>query len=276
MIYYKTQAEIELIRESCILVCKTLAHVATLLKPGVRGIDIDKSAENFIRDNGGVPAFKNYSRDSDGKDGFPFSLCWSINEEVVHGFPSERELKDGDVVSVDCGVEMNGFFGDSAYTFAIGNVPETTMRLLVATNESLYKGIDAAVAGKRLGDIGFAIQDYTERKNKYSVVRELVGHGIGRDLHEEPHVANHGKRGQGAVLRSGLVIAIEPMINLGKKEVGTLADGWTIVAKDKKPSAHYEHTVVVRKDKAEILSEHSFIEKAIKNNSEIREISINN
>ncbi len=274
MIYYKTQAEVELIRESCILVCKTLAHVGSLLKPGAKGIDIDREAEKFIRDHHAVPAFKGYGRD--GKDVFPFTLCWSINEAVVHGFPSERELQDGDIVSVDCGVALNGYFGDAAYTFAVGEVPKDVMQLLVATKKSLNQAVEVAIVGKRIGDIGFAVQDYTERKHNYSVVRDLVGHGIGKDLHEDPQVANHGKRGNGVVLRDGLVIAIEPMINMGKKEVVTLSDRWTIIAKDKKPSAHYEHTVVVRKDKADVLSDHSFIEKAIKNNPEIKEISINN
>ena len=265
MIYYKTAEEIELIRQSCLLVSKTLAHVASIIKPGVTGKKIDEEAEALIRDHNAVPGFKGYR-------GFPATLCVSINEAVVHGIPSENEFQDGDVVSVDCGVFMNGFFGDAAYTFALGNVEEATMELLRVTNTSLYKAIDNAVAGKRLGDIGFAVQEYCERQHKYGVVRELVGHGIGRELHELPEVPNYGKRGRGPLLKEGLVIAIEPMVNLGWKDVRQATDGWTIITKDNKPSAHYEHTIAVTKGKADILSNHNIIQEAISKNNEVREV----
>jgi methionyl aminopeptidase len=269
-IFYKTDDEIALIKESCLMVCKTIAHVGSLLKPGVTGSFLDAEAEKFIRDHNGIPSFKGYGDEKP----FPATLCMSVNDQVVHGVPSNREFQDGDIVSIDCGVFMNDFHGDAAYTFAIGDVNSHTMDLLSVTLTSLYKGIEQAIEGKRLEDIGFAIQDYTERKNRYYVVKDLVGHGIGRNLHEDPQVPNYGKRGRGIVLKSGLVIAIEPMINYGTREVRTLEDAWTIVAHDRKPSAHFEHTVVVRKKSAEILSDHTFIENAIKNNSELREISI--
>ncbi len=269
-IYYKTDGEIELIRESCLLVSKTLAYVATLIKPGVTSKFIDSKAEEFIRDNGAVPAFKGY-RD------FPATLCISLNEAVVHGIPSNYEIKENDVISVDCGTFMNGYFGDAAYTFALGGVTPSVLDLLNVTNTSLYKGIEQATVGKRIGDIGFAIFEYCEKKHKYGVVRDLTGHGIGKSLHEDPDVPNHGKRGNGIVLRDGLVIAIEPMINLGTKEVMGIGDGWTIITSDKKPSAHFEHTVAVRKGKkADILSDHSFIEEAVKKNANLLEISIKN
>ena len=261
-IIYKTQDEIEQIRQSCLLVSNTLALVAQLLRPGITGSELDKAAETFIKDHSASPSFKGYG-------GFPASLCISINEQIVHGIPSEYEFKDGDVVSVDCGAYLNGFHGDSAYTFAIGNVAQATLDLLAVTKASLYKGIEQVMEGKRVGDISFAIQDYTERKHGYGVVRELVGHGVGRDLHEAPEVPNFGKRGQGPVLRTGLVIAIEPMINLGRKDVVTLNDNWTIVTKDRKPSAHFEHTVAVRKNSPDILSDHTFIEESIKKNKEL-------
>lgn len=268
MIYYKTNEEVELIRSSCLLVCKTLARVAELIRPGVSGALIDREAEAFIRDHGAVPAFKGYR-------GFPATLCVSLNEQVVHGIPGEQQIfQDGDIVSVDCGVLWNGFYGDAAYTFPIGNVPEAAMALCRVTNTSLYLGIEQAVAGHRLGDIGFAIQHYVEKEHGYGVVRELVGHGVGSQLHEEPEVPNYGKRGRGIKLQEGLVIAIEPMVNMGKKEVRTAKDGWTVFSKDKLPSAHFEHTVVVRKDQADILSDHSFIEMAIRNNPELREVRL--
>jgi len=265
MVYYKTEEEVERIKESCELVCKTLAYVGSLLKIDITPLELDKKAEEFIRDSGGEPAFKGYN-------GFPASLCVSINSVVVHGIPSDYRFSSSDIVSVDCGVKLNGYFGDAAYTFAFQEVPADVMRLLRITNESLYKGIDQAVVGNRVGDIGYAIQYHTENIYKFGVVRDLVGHGIGRNLHEEPNVPNYGKRGQGLMLRDGLVIAIEPMINLGTKDVRTLEDKWTIVTKDNKPSAHYEHTVVVRKGKAQILSNHDFIVQEIKNNTEIKEI----
>jgi methionyl aminopeptidase len=269
-IYYKTDSEIELIRESCLLVSKTLAYVATLIQPGVTSKFIDTKAEEFIRDNGAVPAFKGY-RD------FPATLCISLNEAVVHGIPSNYEIKENDVISVDCGTFLNGYFGDAAYTFALAGVTPSVLDLLNVTNTSLYKGIEQATVGKRIGDIGFAIFEYCEKKHKYGVVRDLTGHGIGKSLHEDPDVPNHGKRGNGIVLRDGLVIAIEPMINLGSKEVMGIGDGWTIITSDKKPSAHFEHTIAIRKGKkADILSDHSFIEEAVKKNANLLEISIKN
>lgn len=266
-IFYKTDDEVALIRESCIIVCKTIAHVASILKPGVTGAYIDKEAEAFIRDHKGIPTFKGYN-------GFPNALCVSVNDQVVHGIPSEKVFEDGDIVSVDCGVYLNEYHGDAAYTLAIGNVSDKTMDLLSVTLTSLYKGIEQAIEGKRIEDIGFAVQDYAERKHRYYVVKELVGHGIGRELHEDPQVPNYGKRGKGIMMKSGLCLAIEPMINMGTREVKTLSDDWTVVSHDRKPSAHFEHSVVVRKKSAEILSDHSFIENAIKNNSELREVSI--
>jgi methionyl aminopeptidase len=266
-IFYKTSAEIELIRTSCHLVCKTLAHVASILKPGITGEIIDKAAEEFILDHNAKPAFKGYN-------GFPGSLCISYNDIVVHGIPSKREFKETDIISVDCGVELNGFFGDAAFTFALNDVSDVTMTLLSTTYTSLYKGIEKAVHGNRIGDIAHAVQDFNE-KSKYGVVRELVGHGIGKSLHEDPEVPNYGKRGKGILMRENLVIAIEPMINLGNKDVYQDKDGWTIITKDRKPSAHFEHTVCVKKNKADILSDHSYILNEIKNNAELREISLN-
>lgn len=274
MIFYKTEEEIDIIRENCHLVCKTLAEVGKMLRPGVTSIKIDRVAEEFIRDHKAIPAFKGY-KSPNGYEDFPASLCISLNDVVVHGVPSEQLVfKDGDIVSVDCGVQLNGFFGDAAYTFAIGDVSEPVMNLLRVTHASLYKGIQFAVAGGRLGDIGFAIQHYVERQHGYGIVRELVGHGLGRELHEPPEVANYGKRGKGIKLKEGLVIAIEPMVNMGKKDVRTERDGWTVHAKDGKPSAHFEHTVVVRKKSAEILSDHSYIETAIRNNLNIKELQV--
>jgi methionyl aminopeptidase len=265
MLYYKTEAEIEKIRTACHLVCKTIAHVGSLIKPGISGIDLDKEAEIFLLDHGAKPAFKGYR-------GFPNTLTVSVNEQVVHGIPGSVEFKDGDIISVDCGSELDGFFGDAAYTFALGEVKPEVMRLCVATNRSLYRGIEQAISGKRTGDIAFAIWDYCERANKYGVVRELVGHGLGRSLHEEPDVPNYGRKGQGILMREGLVIAIEPMVNMGSRDIRQKPDGWTIYTKDGRPAAHYEHSVVVRRDKAEILSDHSYIEAAIKKNIELKEI----
>lgn len=267
-IYYKTEEEIALIKASCLLVCKTLAHVGSLLKPGITSAEIDREAETLIRDHGAKPAFKGYR-------GFPATLCVSANEVVVHGIPSaEQVFRDGDIVSVDCGVLMDGFHGDAAYTFAIGEVGPDVMTLLRATNTSLYKGIEQAVAGNRLGDISFAVQDYIERQHQYGIVRELVGHGLGRDLHEAPDVPNFGKRGRGPILKEGLVLAIEPMVNMGRRDVRTRRDGWTVFAKDGKPSAHYEHSIAVRSGKAEILSDHSFVEAAIRNNPNLQEVGL--
>lgn len=266
MVYYKTAEEIEFLRESCHIVCKALAHVGEIIKPGMTGLQIDAAAETVIRDLGAVPGFKNYR-------GFPATLCISVNEGVVHGIPTDIPFKEGDVVSVDCGSIKNGFYGDSAFTFAMG-VEEPIMQLLKVTNTSLYLGIEQAVAGKRIGDISFAIQNYCEKEHGYGVVRELVGHGIGRDLHEPPEVPNFGKRGRGMMLKEGLAIAIEPMVNLGVKEVRQADDGWTIITKDKLPSAHFEHSVAVRKGTADILSDHSFIEETLKNNANVQEVGV--
>ncbi|HBZ66726.1 MAG TPA: type I methionyl aminopeptidase [Bacteroidales bacterium] len=256
MIHLKSEEEIELIRQSSLLVGKTLAEVARIIDPGITTEALDRRAEEFIRDNGGKPGFKGYN-------GFPSTLCISINEVVVHGFPSKREVKEGDIVSVDCGVLMNGFHGDSAFTFVIGEVDASVQALVNATRESLTMGIEQAVAGNRIGDIGYAIQQYVEMRG-YSVVRDLVGHGLGRNLHESPDVPNYGRRGVGHRLQSGLVLAIEPMINLGGKAVVQERDGWTIRTTDRKASAHFEHDVVVRQGKAEVLSTFEFIDEVLK------------
>jgi len=255
MLYYKTQEEVELIRESSLLVAKTLAEVARIIRPGITTLELDRVAETFIRDHQALPAFKDYN-------GFPNALCISVNSQVVHGIPGDYELKDGDVVSVDCGVLKNQFYGDSAYTFPVGDVSEDILRLLKTTRESLYKGIEKAVAGNRVGDISSAVQEYAE-SNGYSVVRELVGHGVGRFLHEKPEVPNYGKRGSGMTLKEGLVIAIEPMINMGTRSVIHDRDGWTVRTSDGKPSAHFEHTIAIRKGEADILSSFKYIEEVI-------------
>ena len=256
MVHYKTGEEIELIKVGAVILGKAHAEVAKLIEPGVKTSMLDKVAEEFIRDNGGVPSFKNYN-------GFPFTLCVSPNEQVVHGFPSDNVLKDGDILSIDCGVFYEGFHSDSAFTYPIGNVKAEVKQLLEVTKESLYKGIEQAVVGKRVGDIGYAIQHYVEDYG-YTVVRELVGHGVGANLHESPEVPNYGKRGRGPVLKEGMVIAIEPMINLGRRDIVQESDGWTIRTKDRMPSAHFEHTVAVSNGKAEILTTHKFIEEVYK------------
>lgn len=253
MIHYKTEEEVELIKESAQILGKAHAEVAKLVKPGIKTIELDKVAEEYIRDNGGVPSFKNYN-------GFPYTLCISPNENVVHGFPGQHELKEGDIISIDCGVFFKGFHSDSAYTYPIGEVSEKVENLLKVTKESLYKGIEEAKYGNRIGDVGNAIQQYVEGYG-YSVVRELVGHGLGKSLHEAPEVPNYGKKGRGAKLNEGLVIAIEPMINLGKKNVVQEADGWTIRTQDRMPSAHFEHTVAIFKDRTEVLTTHKYIEE---------------
>lgn len=230
-----------------------------MIKPGVTTMQIDQLAETFIRDHGAEPAFKGYK-------GFPYTCCLSVNDAVVHGFASDKELVDGDVVSVDTGTVLNGFVGDSAYTFALGNIPKEVQDLLRVTKESLYLGIKKAIVGNRIGDIAWAVQEHTEKKHGYGVVRELTGHGVGKKLHEEPEVPNYGKRGAGIKLQEGLVIAIEPMINLGKKDVYCADDGWTILTSDGKPSAHFEHSIAVRKGKADILSSFKEIEEAERNN----------
>ena len=257
MIYIKTDEEVEIQRKSSLLVGKTLAEVAKIIRPGISTGELDKVAETFIRDNGAVPGFKGYG-------GFPATLCISINDEVVHGIPGNRELKNGDIVSVDCGTYMNGFYGDSAYTFAVGEVDKDILLLLERTKQSLYLGIEQAIVGKRVGDIGYAVQHYVESFG-YSVVRDLVGHGVGRNLHEKPEVPNYGRRGSGIKLKNGMCLAIEPMINLGVKEVSQDKDGWTIRTLDSKPSAHFEHDVVVRNGKADIMSTFEYIEQVLNN-----------
>jgi len=255
VIHYKSNEELEIIRESGKILGKAHAEIAKIIRPGVKTSELDKIAYQFIADNGGIPSFKGYNV-------FPYTLCISVNEVVVHGFPSEYELKDGDIISVDCGVKYKGFHSDSAYTYPVGNVKEEVLNLLRITKESLYKGIEQAVVGNRIGDIGFSIQSFVENEG-YSVVRELVGHGLGKSLHEKPEVPNYGNRGKGLKLEENLVIAIEPMINLGKKNVVQENDGWTIRTSDRMPSAHFEHTVAVKKGKPEILTTFEFIEQII-------------
>ena len=251
----KTAEEIELLRENALIVSRTLAAVAKEIKPGVQTKTLDKIAEEFIRSEGAVPGFKGYR-------GFPATLCISLNEEVVHGIPGERVLLNGDIVSIDCGCLKHGYYGDSAYTFMVGEVKPEVVILLKRTKESLYRAVEVAVTGKRTGDIGAAVQDYVESYG-YSVVRELVGHGIGKTLHEKPDIPNYGKRGSGQKLPDGLTICIEPMINLGTKNVVQASDGWTIRTADRMPSAHFELTVVIRKEKADVLSTFRYIEEVL-------------
>lgn len=255
MVNLKTAEEINLIRQSSLLVGKTLAEVAAAISPGVTTLQLDAIAETFIRDHGAEPGFKGYN-------GFKHTLCTSVNDVVVHGIPNQTPLREGDIVSVDCGVKWNGFFGDSAYTFAVGAINSEVRRLLEVTLECLHAGIAQAVQGHRTGDIGFAVQQHAEQHG-YGVVRELVGHGVGRNLHEAPEVPNFGKRGTGLLMKDGLVLAIEPMINMGTRNVKQHRDGWTVSTADGKPSAHFEHTVVVREGKAEVLSSFEWIEKIL-------------
>jgi len=255
MIYYKTKEEIELIRESSLLVGKTIAEVAKSIKPGVTTLQLDSIAEQFIKDHNAKPSFLGYS-------GFPNSLCISVNDVVVHGIPSKYVIKEGDIISVDCGVFKNGFHGDSAYSFAVGEVGEDKRKLLAVTLESLLKGIEKVKVGNRIGDVSFAVQQHAEA-NGYGVVRELVGHGLGKDLHEKPEVPNFGKQGRGQKILEGLVIAIEPMINMGTKNVVHENDGWTIRTQDRKVSAHFEHTVAVTSTGVDVLSSFEEIEKVI-------------
>lgn len=254
MIHIKTAEEIAIHRQSCLLVGETLAMLAQHIKPGITSMQLNDLAETFLKDNGATPSFKNYH-------GYPYATCISVNDAVVHGFPNNEPLKEGDVISIDIGAYKNGFHGDSAYTFALGVTDADVLKLLRVTKESLYKGIEKAIVGNRIGDIANAIQEYTERKHGYGVVRELVGHGLGRSMHEDPQVPNYGKKGTGAKLKAGMVIAIEPMINLGKKDVFTEDDGWTIRTQDGKVSAHFEHDVHVQPNKADILSSFDPIEK---------------
>ena len=258
MLYLKTDEEIELIRQNGQILGLAHAEVAKLIQPGVQTAHLDKIAEEFIRDHNAVPSFKGYNS-------FPYSLCISVNSVVVHGFPGEYELKDGDIISVDGGVYKNGFHADSAYTYAVGKVKPEFNDLLKITKASLQSGLDQAIAGIRMGDVSFTIQAFVE-KHGYSVVRELVGHGIGKSLHEAPEVPNYGKKGQGLKLQEGLVIAIEPMVNFGKRNIVQEADGWTIRTRDNMTSAHFEHTVAVRKGKPEVLTTFEYIEQVLKSN----------
>jgi len=259
MILYKTEAEIAMMKQSATLVSKTLTEVAKVLQAGMTTLEIDKLCAEFVRDNKAIPSFLNYR-------GYPHNICASVNDVVVHGFPNNQPLREGGVVSIDMGVILNGWHGDHAYTFLIGEVSDEVLQLVRVTKESLYKGIEKAIVGNRVGDISYAIQEYTEKKHGYGVVRELVGHGLGRSMHEDPQVPNYGKRGNGPKLRENATLAIEPMINLGTKEVYTEADGWTVRTRDGKPSVHFEHDVCVKKNKALILSDYSIIEAAEKNN----------
>ncbi len=255
MIYIKTAEEVELMRKACDLVSRTLGEVAKWVTPGVTTRKLDTIAREFILDNGGRPACLGYH-------GFPGTLCIEVNETVVHGFPSDYVLRDGDIVGTDCVAELNGFNGDSCYTFAVGEIDPKTRALLDTTLESLYKGIEAAKGGKRIGDISNAIQTYCEHRN-YSVVREMCGHGIGKSMHESPEVPNFGRRGVGPMLKPGMCIAIEPMINLGSKNVVIERNGWECRTRDRKPSAHYEHTILISEDSPDILPLSPYIDEAL-------------
>ncbi|MCF6213056.1 MAG: type I methionyl aminopeptidase [Flavobacteriaceae bacterium] len=255
MIHLKTPEEIELMRESALIVSKTLGILANEIKPGITTLYLDKLAETFIRDQGATPGFL-------GLYDFPNTLCMSPNAQVVHGIPNNTPLKEGAIISIDCGALKNGFYGDHAYTFEVGEVDKATQKLLKITKESLYKGIAAFKAGNRVGDVGYAIQKHTENEG-YGVVRELVGHGLGRVMHEDPEMPNYGKRGRGKQFKEGLVVAIEPMINLGTHRINQLRDGWTILTADGKPSAHFEHDVAIVDGKPELLSTFQYIYKAL-------------
>lgn len=255
MIQIKTAEEIELMRESALIVSKTLGEVAKAIKPGISTLELDKIAEEHIRDHGAIPGFL-------GLYDFPNTLCMSPNEQIVHGIPNKEPLQEGDIISVDCGALKNGFYGDHAYTFEVGEVADDTKKLLQITKESLYIGIREFRAGNRVGDVGFAIQQYTE-KHGYGVVRELVGHGLGREMHEDPEMPNYGRRGRGKKFKEGMVVAIEPMINLGTHRINQLKDGWTILTADRKPSAHFEHDVAIVNGKPELLSTFQYIYNAL-------------
>jgi len=261
MIIYKTEEEIKLMQTSALLVSAALSEIAKVLKPGMTTLDIDKLAAEFIADSGSEPSFLNYN-------GYPHNICTSVNDVVVHGFPNKVPLRDGDIVSVDIGVYKNGYHGDHAYTFILGEIPEEVLKLVRITKESLYEGIKHATVGKRVGDISNAIQLYTEKEG-YGVVRELVGHGLGRSMHEDPQVPNYGKKGSGTMMKENLVLAIEPMINLGTRHIYTAEDGWTIKTDDGKPSVHFEHDVCIKKGEAFILSDYTPIELAEKANTNL-------
>lgn len=258
-IIFKSKEEIEQIRISGEVLSRTLAEVAKVIEPGVKTKVLNELAQSYIQDHGGIPAFLNYG-------GFPYSLCISPNDQIVHGFPGDYELQDGDILSVDCGVNLNGFISDCAYTFQVGAVSEEVKKLLRVTQESLIKGIEQTVVGKRVGDVSFAIQNYVDQYG-YGIVKELVGHGVGIELHEKPEVPNYGSRGRGVKLQEGMVIAIEPMINQGKAGVKFWDDGWTVSTVDGLPSAHFEHTVAIAKGKADVLTTHSYIEEVLRKKS---------
>lgn len=255
MAVLKTREQIEMMRESALVVSRALGEVAKLIKPGVTPLELDKVAEAYIRSQGAVPGFLGYG-------GFPNSLCTSVNEQVVHGIPSNTPLKEGDIISVDCGAILNGYYGDHAFTFAVGEISEETKQLLKVTEECLYLGIEQIRSGNRIGDVGYAVQSHAE-KHGYGVVRELVGHGLGKNMHEDPELPNYGKRGSGKKMKEGLVLAIEPMINMGTEKVAQLEDGWTIVTQDGKPSAHFEHDVAIVGGKPEILSTFKYVYEAL-------------
>ncbi len=255
MLFVKTEEEIEILRRNNILVSKTLAELAKHIKPGITTLQLDKIAETYIRDNGAVPGFLGYA-------GFPNSICTSVNDQIVHGIPSDYELKEGDIISIDCGTYMEGFYGDSAYTFAVGPIDKETEKLLKVTKESLLCGVKQAIDGNRVGDISYAVQQEAEN-NGFSVVRELVGHGLGKDMHESPEVPNYGRRGRGPKLKKGLVICIEPMINMGQKYTRQESDGWTVKTADGKPSAHFELAVAVDKGSPDVLTTFEYIEEVL-------------
>lgn len=260
MIFLKTEDEIELLRQANLLVGRTLAELAKIIKPGVTTLELDKVAEEFIRDHGAIPTFKGFPNPYGGP--FPASICASVNDVVVHGIPNDVPLKDGDIVSIDCGTKLNGFCGDSCYTFLVGEVSEEVKQLCKTTKEALYLGIEQAVVGRRLGDISYAVENHCT-SHSYGVVREFVGHGVGRDMHEDPQVPNYGKRGSGPLLKKGLCIAIEPMITLGSRQIFMESDRWTVKTRDGKAAAHYEHSIAVRQGKADILSSFEEIEKVL-------------
>ena len=262
MIIYKIKEEIESMRRSALLVSSTLAETAKILRPGIASLAIDKMIGEFIRDHKAIPSFLNYR-------GYPFNSCISVNDVVVHGFPNNDPLLEGDIISVDIGVILDSWHGDHAYTFAMGDPGKEVMQLIKVTKESLYKGIQKAIAGNRVGDISFAVQEHTEKKHGYGVVRELVGHGLGKNMHEDPQVPNYGKRGTGPKMKEGLVLAIEPMINLGTKRIYTEEDGWTVRTEDHQPSVHFEHDVCIKKGRPDILSDYSIIETAEKANQNL-------
>lgn len=258
MIFLKTEDEIELMRDANLLVGRTLAEIGKAIKPGVTTKQLDKIADEYIRDNGAVPTFLGFPNPYGGP--FPASICTSVNEQVVHGIPNDSPLKEGDIVSVDCGTLLNGFNGDSCYTFCVGEVSEEIKSLLTTTKESLYKAIEVACAGKRIGDIGYTVQQHCE-SHGYGIVKEFVGHGIGKEMHEDPPIPNYGRRGNGTMLKNGMCIAIEPMITMGTPQIYLLSDKWTVITRDRKPAAHFEHTIAIHHGKPDILSSFEEIEK---------------